>query len=215
MTDLTWWLIGATVLLAVCDWIAVGLGRRTMELVFKPATMVPLIGAALVLDPYSDANRMWFVAGLVLSLLGDILLMFDDDERMFVGGLASFLLGHLVYIAGLAAAGVSGGALLVGAVLVAVLVVVVAPRLVGAAKRTDPALGLPVLAYTLAISVMVAFAVGSTVALAIIGASLFYLSDFTIGWSRFEREFPGHRLVIITTYHAAQVFLVLSLTVAR
>ena len=79
--------------------------------------------------------------------------------------------------------GITASVMVFGALIVLVLVVVVAPRLVGAAKRTDPALGLPVLAYTLAISVMVAFAVGSTVALAIIGASLFYLSDFTIGWS--------------------------------
>jgi uncharacterized membrane protein YhhN len=216
MTDLAWWLIGATVVLAACDWVAVGIGNRSMELVFKPATMLPLIAAAVVLEPYSSSNRAWFVVGLVCSLAGDVCLMLDDrDERLFVAGLASFLVGHLAYIAGLAAAGVEGGPLAVGAAVVLVLIVAVAPRIVRGARRTDPALGLPVLVYIMAISVMVAFAIGSTVPVAILGAGLFYVSDFTIGWSRFITAFPGHRLVIITTYHAAQIFLVLSLAVTR
>ena len=50
---------------------------------------------------------------------------------------------------------------------------------------------------------------------AIVGALLFYLSDFSIGWSRFVRDFRAHRLVIITTYHAAQVLLVVSLVASR
>jgi uncharacterized membrane protein YhhN len=215
VTTLAWWLIAATVVLAALDWVAVGLSKRAMEYVFKPATMIPLIGAALVLEPFSRWNRTWFVVGLVFSLAGDVFLMFDDDERLFVAGLASFLVGHIAYIAGLAAAGVSGLPLALGVVVVALLIVSIAPRIVGAARRADPALALPVLVYILAISVMVAFAIGSVVPVAILGAGLFYLSDFAIGWSRFIDEFPGHRLVIITTYHTAQIFLVLSLVVSR
>ena len=50
---------------------------------------------------------------------------------------------------------------------------------------------------------------------AFVGASLFYLSDATIGWSRFVKDFRSSGLVIITTYHAAQLLLVTSLLVAR
>jgi uncharacterized membrane protein YhhN len=53
------------------------------------------------------------------------------------------------------------------------------------------------------------------VAAAFAGAILFYLSDLTIGWSRFVRDFRGSRLVVITTYHLAQILLVASLVVTR
>ena len=57
-----------------------------------------LIGCALALDPDDDAVRTWFVAALVLCLIGDVFLMLPQD--LFVFGLASFLLGHLAYIVG-------------------------------------------------------------------------------------------------------------------
>jgi uncharacterized membrane protein YhhN len=207
-------LLVATGVLAVLDWIAVGLGRRTLEYVFKPATMVPLIGAAIALDPSSDAARIWFVVGLVFSLVGDVALMLPNED-LFVIGLGSFLVAHLAYIVGLAVAGINPLALALGVVVVAVLIAVLAPPLVTGARRQDPRLGVPVLVYVVAISSMVACAMGSVVWAAIVGALLFYLSDFSIGWSRFVREFRGSRLAIITTYHAAQVLLVVSLVASR
>jgi uncharacterized membrane protein YhhN len=186
VNDTARWLLVAALGLAVGDWIAVGAGNRRAEYLFKPATMLPLIAAALVLEPADETMRVFFVVALCLSLLGDVFLMLPDQDRFFVPGLGSFLLAHVAYIAGLLAGGVSG-----------------------------VALGVPVLAYVLVISVMVASAVGSVVPAAIGGAVLFYLSDLAIGWSRFVREFPASRLVIITTYHTAQVLLTVSLVVDR
>ena len=94
-----WWLIVATLVVAFADWWAVSTARRPVEYVFKPLTMVVLIGAVLALgDPASEAARWWLLAGLVCSLAGDVFLMLDD---LFVPGLASFLIGHLCYIAAL------------------------------------------------------------------------------------------------------------------
>ena len=208
------WLLVATGVLAVLDWIAVGLGRRTFEYVLKPATMVPLIAAAVVLDPYSDAARRWFVVALVFSLVGDVFLMLPNED-LFVFGLGSFLVGHLAYVVGLLVAGINPLALALGVVVVAMLIAVLAPPLVLGARRQEPRLGVPVLVYVLAISSMVACAIGSVVPAAIAGALLFYVSDFAIGWSRFVRDFRGSRLVIITTYHVAQVLLVVSLVASR
>lgn len=213
MTTATWWLLGLTLVVAAADWVAVGRSSR-WEYLLKPATMVPLIAAALVLDPVDDAARWWFVAALVASLIGDVLLMLPD-ERLFVFGLGSFLLDHVAYVAGLAAAGVGGVALLVGAIVVAVVMGSLGPRVVVAARRVDAALAVPVTAYIVVISVMVVFAIGSTVPIAIVGATLFAASDYMIGYSRFERAFPGSRLAIIITYHLAQVLLVVSLTRPR
>jgi uncharacterized membrane protein YhhN len=215
VNDLAGWLLLVTLVLAVGDWVAVGTGNRRAEYLFKPATMLPLIAAALVLEPADDTMRIFFVVALCLSLLGDVFLMLPDQNRFFVPGLGSFLVAHLAYIVGLLAGGVSGVALALGVLLVAVAIGAVAPRVVNGARSVDPRLGVPVLAYVIVISVMVACAIGSMVPLAIAGAVLFYLSDLAIGWSRFVREFPASRLVIITTYHTAQVLLTVSLVVDR
>ena len=214
MNTAAWWLIGLTLVVALCDWIAVGTATRRAEYFFKPLTMVPLILAAIALDPADEAMRWWFVAALVFSLAGDVFLMLPNDD-LFVFGLGSFLIGHIAYIIGLASGGQNAIALALGVVAVAACLAVVGPRIVVGARETDQRLAIPVLAYMLVISAMVALAVGSTVAAAIVGAGLFYVSDATIGWTRFIDDFKGGRLVIVTTYHLGQVFLVLSLVVAR
>ena len=207
-----WWLIVATLVVAVADWWAVATARRPVEYVFKPLTMVVLIGAVLALgDPASEAARWWLVAGLVCSLAGDVFLMLDD---LFVPGLASFLIGHLCYIAALVNLGLDRNALIVGIVVVVVATAVVGRTVVLGARRTDRRLTLPVAAYITAISVMVACAIGTTIPVAIAGALLFYLSDACIGWSRFVGDFAQSRMAIITTYHLGQIGLVLGLAAA-
>jgi len=214
MTPTATFLLVITVVVAVCDWVAVGLARRSAEYVFKPLTMVVLIGAAVVLEPPSAPTRSWFVVALVFSLFGDVFLMLADQKRWFVPGLASFLVGHLAYIVGLAVDGLDGVAAGVGAGLMIAAAAVIAPRLLRGVRSTDRRLVAPVIAYVSVISVMVVCAIGSTSVLAAVGALLFYLSDLTIGWSRFVGAVPQSRLVIIVTYHAAQVLLVGSLVVS-
>ena len=214
MTASAWVLVGMVGLLAVTDWYAVATQRRTLEHVAKPATLAGLVVAALVLQPVDDAMRAWFVAALLASLLGDVLLMLPR-EALFVGGLASFLVAHVCYLLGFVAGGVDRRTVLLGALVVAVAAAVVAPPVLRGARRTDPDLVLPVTAYLVVISAMVAFAVGTSVWIAAVGAGLFFLSDLAIGWSRFVADFPRSQLVVMTTYHLAQILLVVSLTVAR
>ena len=85
---------------AVGDWTARARHNRRLEYVCKPATLVALIAAACLLDPAADAQtrRAWFVAALVASLAGDVLLMLERD--LFVFGLGAFLVGHCFYVAG-------------------------------------------------------------------------------------------------------------------
>jgi uncharacterized membrane protein YhhN len=195
---------------AVGDWIAVHQESRTLEYVCKPLTMVLLVGAALALDPADPAVRAWFVAALLLSLAGDVLLMVPKD--LFVFGLGAFLLGHLAYIVGLHVEGVDGPRFLVGIVVVmAVLAVVGTAVLRGVRAGPEPGLAGPVVAYMFVISAMVASAIGVGNVAAIVGASLFYVSDALIAWNRFVRETPHARLSVMVTYHLAQIGLVLSL----
>jgi uncharacterized membrane protein YhhN len=177
--------------------------------------MVLLIAAALALDPADDGVRNLFVAALVLCLIGDVFLMLPSDA--FVLGLGSFLLGHLAYVAGFIASGMVASRLGIGIVVVALAVTALGIPILRAVRAGDePELAPPVMAYMGVISAMVACAIGAGPVLAVLGAALFYASDACIAWNRFvspEGRGPtSHpRLAIITTYHAAQVALVLSL----
>ena len=202
-------LIFASLLVAAVDWWAVSADNKRAEYVFKPLTMVVLIAATLAMsDPTSALARWCFVAALVFSLVGDVLLMLEDR---FAAGLASFLVAHLLYIVGLAALGVNAWLLGIGVVMVATLVGSIGLPIVGAARDREPALRVPVAAYMAVISLMVVFAWGTGLVIAVIGATLFYVSDACIGWSRFVSPFRHHRLWVITTYHLGQIGLVLAL----
>ena len=201
----------ALALAAACfDWVAVHQEQKALEYVCKPLTHVLLIGCALALDPDNDAVRAWFVAALVLSLIGDVFLMLPQD--LFVFGLGSFLLGHIAYIVGMQIDGVDGARFLVGIVVVAVLLAVLGSRILkGVRAGPDPALAGPVVAYMGVISAMLASAIGIGQPMAVIGAGLFYVSDALIAWNRFVAETRHNRVAIMVTYHLAQMGLVLSL----
>jgi uncharacterized membrane protein YhhN len=205
---------------ALGDWVAVALGRRRAQYVLKPAVMVALIGAAIVLRGGDPAARWAFtLAALAFSLAGDVILILPRD--LFAAGLGAFLLAHLAYVAAFnptvppllptLPAGIA-----VGAVGVA-LFVRISRAMVLAGRRS---LVLPVGAYVVAITAMAVSALAtagraewppksSTTAIA--GALLFYTSDALIGWSRFVGDFRGSRVLIMAAYHLGQVGLVIGL----
>jgi uncharacterized membrane protein YhhN len=204
-------LLGLAAVAAVGDWVAVHGRRRVLEYACKPATLGLLVGAAVAIDADGAAVRAWFVAALVLSLLGDVFLMLPRDA--FIPGLASFLLAHVAYIGGFWADGIRTGPLLVGVVLVALAVAVIGTRIVRALRQgPHSGMAIPVAAYMTVISAMVASAVGTGEPWAISGAILFFSSDAMIAWERFVARRPWQRLAIIVTYHLGQFGLVLFLT---
>ena len=128
MTGLAWLFLALSAVAAVVDWWAIARSNRRVEYIAKPATLVGLILVALTLEPDVDAMRAWFVAALVLSLIGDVFLMLPRD--LFLPGLGSFLLAHVAYVIGFAAAGLDTDTLLIVAPLVAVAIVLYAGYLI-------------------------------------------------------------------------------------
>jgi uncharacterized membrane protein YhhN len=203
-------LLAFTLVVAAFDWIAVATDKRSFEYVAKPLAMVLLIATTIAIDPVDDATKVLFVCALSFSLLGDVFLMLP--RNIFVAGLASFLVGHLFYIAGLQLRGQDGVWFVVGLVIVLVAVGTIGLRVIRSVRRGDePRLVAPVTAYIAVISFMVASAFGTANVFAIIGAALFYASDALIAWNRFVHEQPWGRVAIMVTYHLGQVGLVLSL----
>jgi len=180
-----------------------------VEYVCKPAVMIALVGVAVALHPMDADRRVWFLAALVLSMLGDVFLMLPRD--LFVPGLASFLLAHVAYVVGFRIDGASAAAWAVAACGVLAVDVVVGRPVLTAVHRRHPDLMVPVVAYMLVISAMVSAAVVTMVALAVAGAVLFFASDTLIAWNRFVEPRPWMPVAIIVTYHLGQTGLVLSL----
>lgn len=210
MTSSTVALLVLTLIVAAVDWWAVTVGNRTAEYVAKPLTMVVLIGLALALHPTSDAQRWWFVAALVLSLAGDVFLMLPSDR--FVAGLASFLLAHVAYVVGFLIVSPGSPAPIVTTALVLVVSAVLWNRLRNGMRSSgQSAFLVPVTAYVVVIAAMVASALASGNAVAMIGAVLFMISDSIIGETRFVGSRRHERIAIMSTYHLGQILLVLSL----
>lgn len=209
MTTAALGLVGLTLVIAAIDWYAVAAGRKPLEYAAKPATMVALFAATLALDVERVAVQRWFLVAIVFSLAGDVFLMLPRD--LFQFGLAAFLFGHVAYIVGMFTAGIRWPLFGVGVVIVLVAMATLGRRVVGAVRASHPQLTVPVVAYVTVISVMVASAYGVANAVAVVGATLFYGSDATIAWTRFIRDIPHGRLIIMVTYHLGQLGLVLSL----
>jgi len=193
----------------VVDWVAVGLSRRRLEYVAKPAVMVGLIAVALTLRPVSSAEQAWFVVALVLGLASDVFLMLPRD--MFLAGLVAALVEHLAYIAGFRTRDFQVTLFLVAALIAVLSVIVFLPPIVRALRASLPQLVWPVLAYVAVFVVMVASAGGTGSLVALAGALLFFYSDAILAWNRFVKPLPMGRIVNIVPYHLGVALLVLSL----
>ena len=193
--------------IAVLDWWAVATDRRDIERCAKPAVMVFLIVAAVLIPAESDWIRWWIVIGLAFGLVGDVLLFFDR----FIPGAAAFLVGHLAYVVALLLVPQEPRGLLVGAVIVLLVAVFVGRQIVAGAWAKAPILGAIVAAYMLVIGVVVVLAVGSTSLVVAIAALLFLTSDALLAWARFVGPAPGGRVTVMVTYQLAQTGFVLAI----
>lgn len=217
-----WILMGVAGVAAAVDWVAVGTDRQPLEYAAKPAVLAALVAAAAVIPAdRTDLvdRRWWFVAALVLCLIGDVVLMLPSN--LFIVGLGAFLLGHLLFIVGLlqppAPPGVPPFAFAPTGLAVAAAVVVAVEAVPGTvllrslAARGDRALVPPVCVYIAAIATMVVLALNVGVVAAATGAALFLVSDTLLAWNRFVRPVGFGPVGIHVTYHLAQGLLVLSL----
>ena len=195
--------------LAVVDWIGVWRDDSRLRWVGKPGVIVALIVAAVATDGAPAAVRAWFVAGLALSLAGDVALL---PERWFIAGLASFLLAHVAYIAGMARLPLEWA---LGSLVVLAAAAVIGPPLLRAVRAGQPSMLGPVAAYLVVISAMAITAWCTSEPWLIAAAMAFFASDAMLGWGRFvtptrERRFDRRvaAVGVMVCYHAAQACFV-------
>ncbi|MEU1689924.1 lysoplasmalogenase [Micromonospora sp. NPDC005707] len=190
--------------------------RRPWLVLFGVAALVELVGVALDSTPaqwlakpllaplllaylWDRRRRVDPVAvGLVAATAGDVALLVPGDAA-FLAGMGCFLVTQVAFlsaflrhrrpplaaVAGYLVAWAGANALLWGAL--------------------GP-LRLPVLGYSLALSLMAAAATGVSRRTAA-GGALFLVSDLLIGVGAAGSDFPGRDLLVMTTYAAALLLI--------
>jgi uncharacterized membrane protein YhhN len=190
-------------------------GARAGVWVFKPLASSGFLAAAVAAGALRTGYGRLIFAGLVLSWLGDVLLIPRDSPAVFRAGVLSFLLGHVAFAIAFLARGIdwawaaAAGVATVGALLV--IVRWLAPHLPADMRGAAHA-------YMVVISVMVVAAVGtfgarSNLAL-VAGALAFYLSDLSVARDRFVVNELVNRLWGLPLYYGAQLLLAYSTAAA-
>jgi len=218
-------LIFSAMIFAVLEWV--GEHKKIDLLIFISKPMV-IICTILWIIANADTHKLlvdgfafrltWFILGLLLCLIGDVLLMLPD--RFFVSGLVFLLFGQFSYILGFGRIIPPAGNFIPGLIL-AVLIVVVSVRVYRVLSRgpdihTMKRLKFFLVPYTILISIMLYSALLTLLnkewdyfaALTVsLGAILFYVSNILNAWNRFVEALPAGRLKIMLNYHLAQIFL--------
>lgn len=213
---------------AVVDWVAVAKGWKKVEYLAKPLTLAALFLVFALVGRFSSLPLVFFGAGILLSLAGDIFLMISFNrfsDNWFLIGLAAFLLAHVSYIVGfnLPLPNVSP----VWSVGMALVLALSAGRIL---KRIVTGLhfkGLnrlagPVVLYGTVITIMLLSALltfirieWSTTSslLVVVGAIFFYLSDIILAWNKFVAPIKNGRVANMVTYHIGQILLIVGVLI--
>jgi len=184
------------------------------KLMTKPLASLGFILLAVVQPHPVPGYYFWLLAGLVFCLGGDVFLALPQ-KPMFLVGLISFLLGHVLYVGGFLSLVAISAWLQVSTLVVVIVSIAVFVWL-------KPHLGsmlVPVIVYIIVISLMLigALAVFNSERVAyrgrsliLIGALLFYLSDLFVARNRFVKKAYLNRLIGLPLYYAGQYLLALS-----
>ncbi|WP_188455990.1 lysoplasmalogenase [Virgibacillus oceani] len=212
ITFLFWFIICVALLYLL---LAIYCKLRIAKYILKPGTMVLIIVLAVYGSELGTTLSRWVVIALIFSLLGDIFLMLK--EKWFVHGLASFLIAHLVYIAGF-----WGGfdveesvttltSVLTGAVLLFIAIWFLLVLSDSVKTHGGIALLIAVASYIAIISLMVWSACLAGVTILIFGSLLFYISDAVLAVNRFKHPFPSAEYIVMSTYFTAQALFAWSI----
>jgi uncharacterized membrane protein YhhN len=200
-------LIVASAMLAIAagPW---ALDQRTLLFVFKPLTTALILLRAWPRGLETPSTRRALLIGLVVSLLGDIALLWP--QQGFLPGLVAFLLAHIAYTVAFTRehrflaqpAALAAYASIAGAVLAFLWSFIPA------------GLRIPVACYVLALTAMSAqtavIGLSSEGGVArrdrtlMLGGALFMASDALLATNKFAQPIPAATLWVLATYWAAQ-----------
>lgn len=182
----------------------------------KPLIVFSLMAFFWHHTPNRTRHEKLFLAGLFFSLLGDIFLMFTEfSENYFKLGLGAFLVAQINYIMAFLSEVRGKGGLVKTKPWLALPVLGYGVWFVYTLYPGLNNLLLPVAVYATVLMLMLLAALNRagavlprSASLVIVGALLFVLSDSLLAYGKFIEIFPYYRLWVMSTYAAAQYFLV-------
>lgn len=178
-----------------------------LQFIFKPLAMLTII-LIVIFNSASPATfyQKAILVGLILSTIGDIFLIKQD--KFFVQGLISFLLGHLCYIVAFWTS--PNLPSLVFYVAYVIFFLSLLWKHLGKLK-------IPVIVYSLVLAVMSWLALSRTIENhnhqtfhAFLGSIVFIISDSLLAFNKFKKPFSLAHLFILGTYFLAQWLIALS-----
>jgi uncharacterized membrane protein YhhN len=204
-------LFGAAVAFSILAVAAEATNRLRLARAFRPTAMVAIILLAAARSAaFPETHRMFIIAGLGVSLIGDILMMLP--KKKFTAGLVAFLVTLLLYSAGI-----------LRTTAARVEIAVALPALVAAffvLRTLFPHLGpmkAPISLYLLALTILICLAGqrfvdlgGAPAFFAAAGAIFFAASDTVLAFNRFVKKIPLAQVFILGMYFTAQIFFAFS-----
>jgi uncharacterized membrane protein YhhN len=183
----------------------------------KPLATLLVIAMAALSFAQAKVNLTYtlgVLVGLVLSLRGDIALMFQTNRKAFMTGLVLFLLAHVAY----ATTFTLLDSLHTTDWLTALALLIIGGGFFFLIRGGLGTMKIPVIVYIVIISVMVNQALstftGSMFSLrqawmVSVGAVLFYISDVILAANRFWKPFEYNRISLVF-YYAGQCLIALA-----
>lgn len=174
-------------------------GNKKFYVPLKALTTILFIALA-VIAPVSE-YRLWLIATLILWLAGDVALTRPNG---FVAGLVSFLIGHIILIAGMVSIGSlewQRGPVSVWAII-AVICLMMLGRSVPEKMRAPVAIYIFVLVTTAMVATMLMRDTPHAIWLGA-GGALFVISDFVLAFNRFRTRVPLSPVWVLGTYWGA------------
>lgn len=170
------------------------------------------------------ATRFYFsgkgtlIKALVMSTLGDVLLLFSDVHQLFfISGLISFLIAHIIYIRLFLRklnTSFNFNWAFITLVFLGIYLFFFLATMWGNLKMMK----IPVTIYALVISTMLFVAIQLVVSktlrkgeYVLFGALLFVTSDSLLAWNMFYNEINNGSFWVMSTYLFAQLFIVYGL----
>lgn len=200
-------LAGSFVFTVVCAAVMLGALAANKLMLMAVAKMLASCGflAMAIAGGALQYPYGWAVlAGLFFSWWGDLFLLSYQD-KIFLAGLVVFFLAHVAYVGAFAVHGVNWPTVAAAAMAMVVPFALVAWWLRGHLGE----MRVPVYAYMLVISLMVAFSAGAWAAGGTrwipVAAVLFYVSDIFVARDKFVRPGIVNRYLGLPLYYGGQV----------
>lgn len=212
-------LIGFALVIAAINWLAVAKKWVKIKYITKPVVPLALI-FWLILNGGFQGQLIFFVIGLIFSLVGDIFLMLPNEK--FVAALVSFLFAHIAFILGFSSGIPNFSAPgLILFILVGLNAFEIYRRISnGLRSRGQESFITPVLIYAIVISLMLVSALLTMVGpnsewnpfpsmMVSFGALFFVFSDTLLAWNKFVNPIKYGDIFVIVTYHLALITITL------